>query len=206
MNISSTCSLHALSGYSFGVKDAQLDEDHSNAQRMARLHSEFTTMGMRRTVEAVLLVHEHGHPHVLMLQIANGFFRLPGDTLKPGEDEMEGLKRALSDKLAPPADVNVPGGPTIDTTWDVIELLGTWWRPNFESYMYPYIPAHITKPKEEKRMYLIQLPEKRLLSVPKNMKLVAVPLFEMHDNATRYGAQLASLPTLLSRFTFVKNL
>ncbi|KAJ3250864.1 hypothetical protein HDU77_006286, partial [Chytriomyces hyalinus] len=76
MNISSTCSLHALSGYSFGVKDAQLDEDHSNAQRMARLHSEFTTMGMRRTVEAVLLVHEHGHPHVLMLQIANGFFRL----------------------------------------------------------------------------------------------------------------------------------
>ena len=25
---------------------------------------------------------------------------------------------------------------------------------------YPYIPAHITKPKEHKRLYLVQLPEK----------------------------------------------
>ena len=28
---------------------------------------------------------------------------------------------------------------------------------------YPYIPAHITKPKEHKRLYLVQLPEKGLL-------------------------------------------
>ena len=25
---------------------------------------------------------------------------------------------------------------------------------------YPYIPAHITKPKEHKRLFLVQLPEK----------------------------------------------
>ncbi|KAI8611691.1 cleavage and polyadenylation specificity factor 25 kDa subunit [Chytriomyces sp. MP71] len=201
----STAELHPLSGYSFGVKDAQTDEDHSVVARMARLQTEFASFGMRRTVEAVLLVHEHGHPHVLMLQVANQYFRLPGDALKPGEDEIEGLKRALSEKLAPPLDVNNSAGPTENVAWDLIELLGTWWRPNFENYMYPYIPAHVTKPKEEKRIYLIQLPEKRLLSVPKNMKLLAVPLFELHDNATRYGPQLAGLPSLLSRFTFVKN-
>jgi len=28
---------------------------------------------------------------------------------------------------------------------------------------YPYIPAHVTKPKEHKRLYLVQLPEKGLL-------------------------------------------
>lgn len=44
--------------------------------------------------------------------------------------------------------------------WTVDELISTWWRPNFEAPQYPYIPAHITKPKESKRMYLVQLPEK----------------------------------------------
>ena len=32
--------------------------------------------GMRRTVEGILLVHQHRHPHVLLLQIGNTFFKL----------------------------------------------------------------------------------------------------------------------------------
>ena len=31
---------------------------------------------MRRTDEGALVVHYHGHPHILMLQIANAFFKL----------------------------------------------------------------------------------------------------------------------------------
>jgi hypothetical protein len=30
-----------------------------------------------------------------------------------------------------------------------------------------------------------------MLSVPKNMKLLAVPLFELYDNTARYGPQLS---------------
>lgn len=41
-----------------------------------------------------------------------------------------------------------------------------------------------------------------VLSVPKNMKLLAVPLFELYDNATRYGGQLSAIPHLLSRYDF----
>ncbi|KAI8818532.1 cleavage and polyadenylation specific factor 5 [Fimicolochytrium jonesii] len=194
-----TATLHPLSNYTFGVKDAQPEEDPSVAARLMRLQSEYATQGMRITVEAVLVVHEHGHPHVLMLQIANTFFKLPGDSLKPGEDDVEGLKARLNKKLAPPgsgADV-----PTVD--WEVGELLAVWWRPNFETFMYPYIPAHITKPKEMKKVYLVHLPDKKLLSVPKNMKLLAVPLFELYDNAARYGPQLSALAHLLSRFHFI---
>lgn len=44
--------------------------------------------------------------------------------------------------------------------WSVDDLISNWWRPNFEPPQYPYIPAHITKPKELRRMYLVQLPEK----------------------------------------------
>jgi len=32
--------------------------------------------GMRRVVEGILLVHNHGHPCVLLLQIGNTFFKL----------------------------------------------------------------------------------------------------------------------------------
>jgi cleavage and polyadenylation specificity factor subunit 5 len=41
-----------------------------------------------------------------------------------------------------------------------------------------------------------------VLSVPKNMKLLAVPLFELYDNVQRYGPQLAAIPHLLSRYNF----
>ena len=39
-------------------------------------------------------------------------------------------------------------------------------------------------------------------SVPKNMKLLAVPLFELYDNTARYGPQLSAIPHLLSRYNF----
>jgi len=78
---------------------------------------------------------------------------------------------------------------------------------------------------------MVTLPEKMVLSVPKNMKLLAIPLFELYDNSVRcvllkgeklmlkgpflivfsillflscrYGPQLAALPHLLSRYNFI---
>lgn len=38
------------------------------------------------------------------------------------------------------------------------------------------------------------------VQVPKNLKLMAVPLFELHDNMTKYGAVIAAIPQLMSRF------
>lgn len=42
--------------------------------------------GMRRSVDAVLLVHKNNTLHILILQVGNLFFKLPGGRLKPGED------------------------------------------------------------------------------------------------------------------------
>lgn len=44
--------------------------------RLKRLEEHYDLHGMRRTCEGVLVCHEHNHPHVLMLQIANAFFKL----------------------------------------------------------------------------------------------------------------------------------
>ena len=60
----------------------------------------------------------------------------------------------------------------------------------------------MSRPKECKKLYFIQLPESKELFVPKNMKLLAVPLFELYDNTARYGPQLSAIPHLLSRYNF----
>lgn len=87
--------------------------------------------------------------------------------------------------------------------WKLGECVGTYYRPNFENIMYPYIPPHIARPKEIRNLYMIVLPEKCYFSVPKNYKLIAVPLFEIYDHIQRYGPLIASVPQMLSRFRFI---
>ena len=71
------------------------------------------------------------------------------------------------------------------------------------SLQYPYCPTHITKPKEMRRLYLCLLPPDCIFAVPRNYKLLAVPLYELHGNERSYGMAIAGLPQLLSRFSFV---
>ncbi|CAO2612195.1 Cleavage and polyadenylation specificity factor subunit 5 [Lemmus lemmus] len=150
---------------------------------------EFDKIGMRRTVKGVLIVHEHQLPHVLLLQLGTTFFKLPGGELNPGEDEVEGLKRLMTEILGRQDGVL--------QDWVIDDCIGKWWKPNIEPPQYPYIPAHNTKPKEHKKLFLVQHQEKALVAVPKNYKLVAAPLFELYDNAPGFGPIISSLPQLL---------
>ncbi len=71
-----TIRLFPLSNYTFGTKENQPEEDPSVLARLKRLEEHYEQYGMRRTCEGVLVCHEHNHPHILMLQIANAFFKL----------------------------------------------------------------------------------------------------------------------------------
>lgn len=160
-------------------------------------------------------MHEHNLPHVLLLQLGTAFFKLPGGELNPGEDEVEGLKRHLTEViclllLAEYLYFNnfcfvqtLGRHDSQPQDWEIEDTIGNWWRPNFEPPQYPYIPPHITKPKEHKRLFLVQLPDKAYFAVPKNYKLVAAPLFELYDNSQGYGPIISSLPCVLGRFNFV---
>ncbi|XP_055345904.1 cleavage and polyadenylation specificity factor subunit 5-like [Paramacrobiotus metropolitanus] len=187
--------VYSLTNYTFGTKDPVYEKDHSVQERFIRLRREYEKFGMRRYVDAVLLVHEHKMVHVLLLQLGNTFFKLPGGELNEGEDEVEGLKRLLHECLG-----RQSGSPD---EWAIDEVVSNWFRPNFEPPLYPYVPAHCTKPKEHRQMFLITLPDKAMFNVPKNYKLVAAPLFELYDNAQGYGPVIANLPAALSRFNFV---
>lgn len=140
MSTQQTLTLHPLSAYTFTTKAAQPEEDPSVAARLQRLQNNYEDYGIRRTVEGVLVVHDHGHPHVLMIQIANAFFKLPGDYLRPDEDEVAGLCSKLDDRLAPdegdPGSYG-PGGASAGAggDWEVGDCLAQWWRPAFETFM-----------------------------------------------------------------------
>lgn len=126
--------------------------------------------------------------------------RRPGDYLPPDQDELPAFKNRLNDRLAPTGSLSTRAPTAESQDWDIHSTLAQWYRPNFETFMYPYLPPHTTRPKECKKLYLIRLPPGKVLSVPKNMKLLAVPLFELYDNTARYGPQLSALPHYLSRY------
>lgn len=58
------------------TKAKQFEKDRSVASRFARQEQLYYTEGIRKTVDAILLVHDHGHPHVLMLHIEHKFWKL----------------------------------------------------------------------------------------------------------------------------------
>ncbi|PVU89050.1 hypothetical protein BB559_005259 [Furculomyces boomerangus] len=200
----STIPIYPLDNYAISTKEPQPEEDISVQARLKRLEAEYETHGTRTTVEAVMIVHEHNFPHVLLLQNANSFFKLPGDSLPPQDssDTIGGLKKILNKRLAPMRSDAPDETEFEELDWDVGEVVANWYRPNFDNYTYPYKPAHVSRPKEIKKIYLVNLPEKRKLCVPRNMKLLAVPLFELYDNNTRYGQQFSALTHNLSRFNF----
>jgi len=67
---------YPLTNYTFGTKEPLFEKDPSVPARFQRMRDEFEKIGMRRSVEGVLLVHEHGLPHVLLLQLGTTFFKL----------------------------------------------------------------------------------------------------------------------------------
>ena len=67
---------YPLTNYTFGTKDPLYEKDASVPARFNRMREEFEKFGMRRSVEGVLIVHEHGLPHVLLLQLGTTFFKL----------------------------------------------------------------------------------------------------------------------------------
>ncbi|KAF5205375.1 Cleavage and polyadenylation specificity factor subunit, partial [Thalictrum thalictroides] len=107
--------------------------------------------------------------------------------------EVEGLKRKLSRKLCADED----GG---DTDWEIAECVGMWWRPDFETLMYPYLPTSLRTPKECTKLFLVKLPSSKRFIVPKNLKLLAVPFCEINEKT--YGQIISGVPQLVSKFSF----
>ncbi|KAK8654726.1 hypothetical protein V6N13_107327 [Hibiscus sabdariffa] len=186
--------VYPISCYYFGSKEAIVSKDETPSDRLKRMESNYAAHGLRTSVEAVLLVELLKHPHLLLLQAKNSIFNLPGGRLRPGESDIDGLTRKLSRKLSASEDGD-------EKEWEVGECLGMWWRYDFETLLCPYLPASVRKPKECTKLFLVRLPESRKFIVPENLKLLAVPLSQVHENPKTYGPIISGVPQLLSEYS-----
>ena len=56
--------------------------------------------------------------------------------MKPGEDELEGLKARLDERLAPPSSsTQFDARHGVENDWEIGDCLAQWWKPNFETFM-----------------------------------------------------------------------
>ncbi|XP_047945433.1 pre-mRNA cleavage factor Im 25 kDa subunit 1 isoform X2 [Salvia hispanica] len=189
---STALDIYPLSCYYFGSRDSVSLNTETRADRLLRLTANYDAVGMRSCVAAVIVVELFKHPHLLLLQVQNSIYRLPGGRVRQDTDC---LKRKLASKLSAGEDGRGPD-------WEVGECLGMWWRPDFESVLYPYLPPNIKWPKECTKLYLVKLPPSRRFIVPKNSRLLAIPLCQLHENDETYGPIISGVPQLLSKYSF----
>lgn len=186
--------IYPLSNYYFGSKPVLPFKNETLSDRLLRMKSNYNNYGLRTNVEAVMLVELFKHPHLLLLQVRNCIYKLPGGRLRPDESDIDGLKRKLSSKLSVDED-------DCGSEWEVGECLGMWWRPDFETLSYPYLSSNARSPKECTKLFLVKLPETRDFIVPQNFKLLAIPLCQIHENHETYGPIISVIPQLLSKFS-----
>ena len=94
--------------------------------------------------------------------------------------ESGGLRRKLAAALSPTTR-------TLAIDWQIGDCVATYWRPHFEPHMYPYLPVHITQPKELRRLFVVHLPERCYFAVSH------LP-FEASLNAFSTASGLCALP------------
>jgi cleavage and polyadenylation specificity factor subunit 5 len=153
--------------------------------------------GMRRTVRAVFLTHRNGVPHFVILQHHSKHGVTPllfGGKLQEGESERDGLTRLLRTFI-------LKAKSTDSCEWKVGEVISKFFRPEFDDGIYPYIPPHVTRPKEEISLLQVILPPKCVFGLRDNMSISAVSVHEILKSPGSYPTLVSSLPALISRFT-----
>lgn len=109
--------------------------------------------------------------HGVMHTGTNAYWDIrPGDYLNYEDEEVEGFKKRLNERLAPVG--SQFSGEGVNEDWEIGDTLAQWWRPNFETFMYPFLPGHVTRPKECKKLYFIQLPKKSKFPSPLSLWIV----------------------------------
>jgi hypothetical protein len=89
-------------------------------------------------------------------------------------------------------------------SYQPLDLLATWWRPHYTPPMFPYLPVHVSYPRQSTKIFLVELSARGSLAVPRSFELRAVSMYELFNNAS-YGALLSTIPQLVSRFKLHTN-
>ena len=118
--------------------------------------------GMRKSVQAVILSHEYGFPHVFVLKHKiTGTYKLFGGKIRMGESERDGLLRKLRKFLIRSSESDKLHLFKLH----VGEMLCQFWRPEFDEFLYPYLPPQYSRPKQSVKVYQVTVPPRGLFKV-----------------------------------------
>lgn len=91
----------------------------------------------------------------------------------------------------------------IDRNPEVLEHVATWYRPQFTDDWYPYIPSHITEPKEEERWFVAVFPPDTRLQTCAPYVIGSIPLYTVYNNRSMFDERYSSFPVLISHFDYI---
>ncbi|KAL8438579.1 hypothetical protein ACSSS7_000113 [Eimeria intestinalis] len=170
----------------------------------AKRQEAYLREGTRRSVAAVFLVHRAEYPHALLLldqqrqKYSLVMFKYK-TWQRPREVLHDKLSKYLikSDQGSKRKWVAQLGGDAPEM--EVGEFLGEWWRGDFDDELIPYLPPHVTRPKERVRVHQVQLAPRCSFRIPTGFCLTVVPVFDLSPQ--RVGLAISGLCHLLARFT-----
>lgn len=89
------------------------------------------------------------------------------------------------------------------TEWVTGEVIGQLWRPEFDDVILPYLPPHVSRPKENIKLLRVTLPPRCVLACSDRERLEFVSVSDIRSGGPdEYNDVLRSLPLLLSRYVF----
>ncbi|KAF4700386.1 Nudix hydrolase 21, chloroplastic, partial [Perkinsus olseni] len=155
--------------------------------------------GMRRTVYAVVLCHFEEQPCLLLsdsleasqsgVQPAWCRYRLLGGKVAPGESDIDCLNRKLRRCILRVDEKQSK------CEWMVGEKLFTFWRPEFDEFVYPYLPSYVQRPKECISVYQVVLPHKCVLRSRPGCEIRSIPLTTIYkEGVSEFGKVISAIP------------
>lgn len=188
-----TIHVYPARNYSSVTSDALPSRETYRDSALSR-RDDWLKIGTRRTLHLTLLAHEDGIPCALLLRSAQGFGLLEG-VRDPIQAEEESIKQILVKHL-------MKHSASDRFEFSINDCLLQLWRPEFDDNLYPYLPAHVSRPKEQLRAVLVGLPPRCVVQVPKGTSLEFVSLHEIRRGGVHvFGPLVGALPELLSRTT-----
>jgi cleavage and polyadenylation specificity factor subunit 5 len=189
-----TIHVYPVTNYSFGSKAAREEKDATVAEAMVRHKATYQKEGMRRTVCA----GARGEPARTPARVASaheqGSVQAPRGPIEKGRGGDRWLKAQVTQQTVSRGTEAASEGVGRRRVRRAVVPA----EPR--AVLLPVPPRALHAAERVRRGLRIRAPTKCVFAVPKNTKLLAVPLFELYGNEQRYGALIASVPHLVSRY------
>ena len=181
-NTTSTAKIYGIENYKIDKRPVKVKkEEKPFEQQMTKLREiNESTHLPKKSVYGVILIHQNNFPHLFIYQKQSKQnvkenIQLVGGKINNGEEPIEGLKRKMKKQL------------NVDDLkhYQIGELLGTFYRINYSSNLYPYLPSHVHSPKEIISLYMIHINESCNFKIAEGDDISSIPFFNLYNNTRR---------------------